>query len=237
MNSEEKSKGNSKAFVLNRWAGKASLVIVLALAALALLAGCGQSAEPSVADSTAVPPTATPLITTTPASATDEDTDTEVAIFEDVEKVTPVEEPSAAPTPTPIVVLSAASTDPSNASQPRHEGEAERAHEPGAGDADSAEAEPTLEPTAAPTPETDPGPRTESSVPQGWSPLYTSLEGCQEKDVVFADSPIDVDHISAVEPQGELTGFFAGHITPGDHVGFQYDPAAPARNVYALADG
>ena len=68
-----------------------------------------------------------------------------------------------------------------------------------------------------------------------WSVLHTKLEGCQEKDVVFTSLPLDIKNIKAVEPQGELTN--SGHVTPGDHVGFQYDSKMPKINVYAIADG
>ncbi len=71
-----------------------------------------------------------------------------------------------------------------------------------------------------------------------FSPLFTPLEGCEEKEqVTFTSLPLDLATITVVEPQGELTGFVSGHITPGDHVGFQYDKEAPATKVYALADG
>ncbi len=71
-----------------------------------------------------------------------------------------------------------------------------------------------------------------------FSPLFTPLEGCEEKEsVTFTFPPLDLATITVVEPQGELTGFVSGHITPGDHVGFQYDKEAPATSVYALADG
>ena len=67
------------------------------------------------------------------------------------------------------------------------------------------------------------------------SVLFTELSGCEEKDVEFTHSPLDIQNIKAVEPQGELTN--AGHIIPGDHVGFQYDSKAPAISLYAPADG
>src|SRR3989338_6900111 len=72
---------------------------------------------------------------------------------------------------------------------------------------------------------------------RGQSPIFTSLEGCEEKDVTFTSLPLPFDKITVIEPQGELTGYVSGHITPGDHVGFQYDSKAPAIPVYALADG
>ena len=75
----------------------------------------------------------------------------------------------------------------------------------------------------------------ESSKQYGWSVLYTKLEGCQKKDVVFTSLPLDIKNIKAVEPQGELTN--SGHVTPGDHVGFQYDAKGPNIDVYAIADG
>ncbi|MBI2660428.1 hypothetical protein HYX07_04665 [Candidatus Woesearchaeota archaeon] len=74
----------------------------------------------------------------------------------------------------------------------------------------------------------------ESSQQSGWSVLHTKLDGCQEKDVVFTSLPLDIEDITAVEPQGELTN--SGHVTPGDHAGFQYD-AKTKINVYAMADG
>ena len=108
---------------------------------------------------------------------------------------------------------------------------------PGSSEADANTAQgPSPIPTADPAAVIHAG-ENQASGQQGWSPLFTELQGCQEKDVVFGVSPIDIDYIAAVEPQGELTGFYTGHITPGDHVGFQYDPAGPPRNVYALADG
>ncbi len=77
-----------------------------------------------------------------------------------------------------------------------------------------------------------------SPSPQGQSPLWTPLMGCEEKEkVTFTSLPLEFEKITAVEPQGELTGFKSGHVTPGDHVGFRYDHTAPAMNVYALADG
>ncbi|MBS3138176.1 hypothetical protein J4207_00555 [Candidatus Woesearchaeota archaeon] len=69
------------------------------------------------------------------------------------------------------------------------------------------------------------------------SPIFTSLEGCEEKEVTFTHLPLPIDKINVIEPQGELTGYVSGHITPGDHVGFQYDSKSPAIPVYALADG
>ncbi|MBI2665545.1 hypothetical protein HYX12_02925, partial [Candidatus Woesearchaeota archaeon] len=70
------------------------------------------------------------------------------------------------------------------------------------------------------------------------SPISTSLEGCEEKEkVTFTHLPLSVEKITVIEPQGELTGYVSGHITPGDHVGFQYNKDAPAIPVYALADG
>lgn len=69
------------------------------------------------------------------------------------------------------------------------------------------------------------------------SPLFTSLEGCEEKEVLFTTSPINPDAITVIEPQGELTDIVSGHITPGDHIGIRYDPTGPTQNVYALADG
>ena len=74
-----------------------------------------------------------------------------------------------------------------------------------------------------------------SSQQSGWSVLHTKLDECQEKDVVFTSLPLDIKSIKAVEPQGELTN--SGHVTPGDHVGFQYDSSGPKINVYAIADG
>ena len=67
------------------------------------------------------------------------------------------------------------------------------------------------------------------------SVLHTRMEGCQEKDVVFTHLPLDIENVKAVEPQGELTN--SGHVTPGDHGGFQYDSKGPKINVYAMADG
>lgn len=74
-----------------------------------------------------------------------------------------------------------------------------------------------------------------SQQPRGMSVLHTNLEGCQEKKIVFTSLPLDIKEIMAVEPQGELTN--SGHVTPGDHVGFQYDGKGPKINVYAIADG
>ncbi|MBI2668365.1 hypothetical protein HYX14_00845 [Candidatus Woesearchaeota archaeon] len=68
-----------------------------------------------------------------------------------------------------------------------------------------------------------------------WSVLYTDLTGCEQQEVQFTHSPLDVDAIIAVEPQGELTDRVAGHITPGDHVGFQYLPEEKYP-VYAIGD-
>jgi hypothetical protein len=69
------------------------------------------------------------------------------------------------------------------------------------------------------------------------SPIFTSLDGCEEKKVTFTSLPLPFSAITIIEPQGELTGYVSGHITPGDHVGFQYDSKGPAVPVYALADG
>lgn len=68
-----------------------------------------------------------------------------------------------------------------------------------------------------------------------WSPLYTELAGCEEKEVTFTNSPLDINAIIAVEPQGELTDRVAGHIIPGDHIGFQY-LAEKKYPVYAIGD-
>lgn len=70
---------------------------------------------------------------------------------------------------------------------------------------------------------------------RGMSVLHTNLDGCEEKKAVFTSLPLDINNIKAVEPQGELTN--SGHVTPGDHVGFQYDANGPKINVYAIADG
>ena len=73
---------------------------------------------------------------------------------------------------------------------------------------------------------------------RGQSPIFTSLQGCEEKEkVVFTSLPLPLEKITFLEPQGELTGYVSGHITPGDHIGFQYDSETPAIPVYALADG
>ncbi len=78
----------------------------------------------------------------------------------------------------------------------------------------------------------------QGAVKSGFSPLFTPLQGCEDKSsVAFAHLPLDTDKITVIEPQGELTGFVSGHITPGDHVGYQYDPNAAAISVYAMADG
>ncbi|MBI2079588.1 hypothetical protein HYT84_02390 [Candidatus Micrarchaeota archaeon] len=67
------------------------------------------------------------------------------------------------------------------------------------------------------------------------SPIFTFLNGCEEKDKVeFASIPIDIKDINLVEPQGELTN--SGHVTPGDHIGIQYDPKTKV-DVRAMADG
>jgi len=55
--------------------------------------------------------------------------------------------------------------------------------------------------------------------------------------VVFTVSPIDVEFITAVQPQRLLTSYASGHITPADHVMFRYDADGPALNLYAVADG
>ena len=68
-----------------------------------------------------------------------------------------------------------------------------------------------------------------------WSPLYTELTGCEEKEVIFTHAPLDINAIIAIEPQGELTDRIAGHITPGDHIGFQYLPEEKYK-VYAVGD-
>lgn len=76
------------------------------------------------------------------------------------------------------------------------------------------------------------------SASAGFSPLWTPLDGCEaKKKVAFMSPPLDIPKITAIEPQGELTGFRSGHITPGDHVGFRYDHTASSLDVYALADG
>jgi len=72
------------------------------------------------------------------------------------------------------------------------------------------------------------------------SPIFTDQSQCTDVDkVVFTVSPIPLEAINAVEPLGELTGIVAGHITPGDHAGFQYaaGPDFPAYDLRALADG
>lgn len=69
---------------------------------------------------------------------------------------------------------------------------------------------------------------------KGWSVLHTNLDGCEEKDVTFTHAPLDLNAILVAEPQGELTN--SGHVIPGDHVGFQYNPDQ-TYDVYALADG
>lgn len=102
---------------------------------------------------------------------------------------------------------------------------------------------PEVSPETAPFSEDDHAPPEENKKPsrdyaQERSPLFTSLQGCEEKEsVTFTHLPLDLDKITVIEPQGELTGFVSGHITPGDHVGYQYDPEAAAIPVYALADG
>ena len=89
-------------------------------------------------------------------------------------------------------------------------------------------------PITEPAPTGKPQIDTEATSQPGWSPLFTKLQGCEEKDVVFTVSPIDVEFITAVQPQGLLS---TSHITPGDHVEFRYNPDGPARNLYAAADG
>ncbi len=84
--------------------------------------------------------------------------------------------------------------------------------------------------------------KTEKTSPQKappkQSPIWTPLDGCEEKErVTFTSLPLPIEKITAVEPQGELTGFKSGHITPGDHIGFRYDSAASPIDVFALADG
>ncbi|MEE8318905.1 MAG: hypothetical protein V3R36_04610 [Dehalococcoidales bacterium] len=73
-----------------------------------------------------------------------------------------------------------------------------------------------------------------------FSPIYTDVSQCEDTgEIVFTVSPIELDAITALEPLGELTGIVAGHITPGDHTGFQYagPPDFPAYDLRALADG
>lgn len=71
----------------------------------------------------------------------------------------------------------------------------------------------------------------------GISPVWSDLTGCETRDASFHVSPLPIEHITHVEPQGELTGIESGHITPGDHVGFQYDSSAPGIELRAPADG
>ncbi len=196
--------------VINISMARTALIFVLAIAALALLAGCGQQAPAPAATKTSEvpPPAVAPTLVATP-----EPSPTAAPV------VIPAEDKNAADEdqpPAPTATSISASGSPSSEPTSEHES--------------------TPVPTSAPAAVAQDG-HTGTSGQQGWSPLFTELTGYEEKDVVFGVSPIDVDQISAVEPQGELTGFYSGHITPGDHVGFQYDPAGPARNVYALADG
>src|SRR3989344_408177 len=69
------------------------------------------------------------------------------------------------------------------------------------------------------------------------SPLFTPLRGCEEKNPRFSYSPIDMDVIAIIEPQGELTDRTSGHITPGDHIGIQYPKTDGPHKLYAMADG
>lgn len=69
------------------------------------------------------------------------------------------------------------------------------------------------------------------------SPLWTDMSKCEERKVVFTFPPIDIDLIDAIEPQGELTGHYSGHITPGDHMGIRYNPNSLPIEVRAMADG
>lgn len=69
------------------------------------------------------------------------------------------------------------------------------------------------------------------------SPLFTDLSQCDEKEVQFTSSPLDIDVIRIIEPQGELTDRTSGHITPGDHMGMQYPQKGGPYKLYAMADG
>ncbi len=69
------------------------------------------------------------------------------------------------------------------------------------------------------------------------SPLFTDARDCEEKDAKFTFSPVDVDIIRIIEPQGELTDITSGHITPGDHIGIQYPQSDGPYKLYAMADG
>ncbi len=71
-----------------------------------------------------------------------------------------------------------------------------------------------------------------------WSPIFTDLSGCENKDnVKFSSSPLDIDIIKIIEPQGELTDFRSGHIIPGDHIGIQYPRNGGPYELYAMTDG
>ena len=69
------------------------------------------------------------------------------------------------------------------------------------------------------------------------SPLFTDSSQCEEKDAKFTFSPIDIDIIRIIEPQGELTDITSGHITPGDHIGIQYPQNGGPYELFAMADG
>ena len=72
-----------------------------------------------------------------------------------------------------------------------------------------------------------------------WNPFGGGAGECQGHGPVrFQASPLELDVIDVVQPQGELTGIVAGHITPGDHIGFTY-AASPdqAYDLRAPGDG
>ena len=69
------------------------------------------------------------------------------------------------------------------------------------------------------------------------SPLFSDATNCEEKDAKFTFSPIDINIIRIIEPQGELTDIVSGHITPGDHIGIQYPQSGGPYKLYAMSDG
>ena len=164
---------------------RTALFVGLLIAALALLAGCGQQAQVPAATLPSEAAQPTEALTLEAATAP---LPTAPVVTEAGEKSAVVEERRPAPsttndhTPAPAPPATSTPASASPVSEP------------------TSELAPTPVPTAAPAAVAQRG-HSETSGRGGWSPLFTELTGCEEKDVVFGVSPIDIDHISAVEPQ------------------------------------
>ena len=70
-----------------------------------------------------------------------------------------------------------------------------------------------------------------------WNPFGGGADRCEGAGPIrFQASPLELEAIDVVQPQGELTGIVAGHITPGDHIGFTYT-STPGRSHALRAPG